>query len=268
MKDRQAPDCLPRGNSLKRFSKRIKDTAGDLFREITVFEYVLWWIARAMMLFVVIFCTDSEKVMCFINMLALYAISFIRLIAPKNSFFSRLSFRCQHIVNFIEIIGTFFGNFLDAYSYIPKYDRILHILSGPLAVMAGYYIIKAIISDANEARKPSATLATGFSFCFSFLIICMWEITEFLGDFFFGTQNQCFYYAPFDDDIWFRIFGYGANHAEGQLPLWDTMMDMIDAAFATILSAFVMYALLKMIEKRKEKRTLPLLQTEKENAAI
>lgn len=217
---------------------------------------MLWWIARAMMLYVVIFCADSEKVMCFINMLALYAVSFIRFIAPGNSFLARLSFRCQHIVNFIEIVGTFFGNFLDAYSHVFKYDRILHLLSGPLAVIAGYYIVKAIISTPEEVKKPSAALAACFSFCFSFLIICMWEITEFLGDFFFGTQNQCFYYAPFDDDIWFRLFGYGANHAEGQLPLWDTMMDMIDAAFATIVSAVIMYAVLKLIEKHRAKKNL------------
>ena len=189
-------------------------------------------------------------------MLALYAVSFIRFIAPGNSFLARLSFRCQHIVNFTEIVGTFFGNFLDAYSHVFKYDRILHLLSGPLAVIAGYYIVKAIISTPEEAKKPSAALAACFSFCFSFLIICMWEITEFLGDFFFGTQNQCFYYAPFDDDIWFRLFGYGANHAEGQLPLWDTMMDMIDAAFATIVSAVIMYAVLKLIEKHRAKKNL------------
>ena len=239
---------------MKKLKNRIKDTFADLFGEITVFEYVLWWIARAMMLYVVIFCVDSERVMCFINMLALYAVSFIRFIAPKKSFFGRLSFRCQHIVNFIEIIGTFFGNFLNAYEYIFKYDRLLHIISGPLAVWAGYYLVKALVSTPTEKKKPSPALASCFSFCFSFLIICMWEITEFLGDFFFGTQNQCFYYAPFDDDIWFRLFGFGANHAKGQLPLWDTMMDMIDAAAATVVSVLVMYAVMKLVERYKTKK--------------
>lgn len=207
-----------------------------------------------MLLYVVIFCAESERVMCFINMLALYAVSFIRLIAPKNSFFARLSFRCQHIINFIEIIGTFFGNFLNAYAVIFKYDRWLHLLSGPLAVLAGYYVIRAIISTPTQTKKPTPALASSFSLCFSFLIICMWEITEFLGDYFFGSQNQSFYYAPFDDDIWFRIFGNGALHGEGQFPLWDTMMDMIDAAWTTFVAAIVLYAVLKLIEKRKEKK--------------
>lgn len=206
-----------------------------------------------MMLYVVIFCAESEKVMCFINMLALYAVSAIRLVAPKKSFFARLSFRSQHIINFIEIVGTFFGNFLNAYAYVFKYDRILHLLSGPLAVIAGYYIVKAIISTPTETKKPTPALASTFSFCFSFLIICMWEITEFIGDFLYGTQNQSYYYAPFDDDIWFKIFGNGALHGEGQFPLWDTMMDMIDAAFTTIISAIVIYAVLKLTEKHKEK---------------
>ena len=43
-------------------------------------------------------------------------------------------------------------------------------------------------------------------------------------------------------------------HGEGQFPLWDTMMDMIDAAFTTIISAIVMYAVLKLTEKHKEKQ--------------
>lgn len=248
---------MPKGTVLNRIKNRIINTWNTLFREITIVEYVLWWIARLMMLYVVIFCVPSERVMCFINMLSLYAISAVRLVAPQKSFFARLSFRCQHIINFIEIIGTFFGNFLNAYEHIFKYDRILHLLSGPLAVIAGYYIVKAVISTPTQLKKPSAALASVFSFCFSFLIICMWEITEFLGDFFFGTQNQCFYYAPFDDDTWFQVFGYGALHGEGQFPLWDTMMDMIDAAFATVVSVIVMYAVLKLIEKRKEKKKLP-----------
>ncbi|MGN1444342.1 MAG: hypothetical protein ACI4XE_10895 [Acutalibacteraceae bacterium] len=239
---------------MNRIKNRIKNTFSALFDEITVFEYVLWWIARLMMLIVVIFCVESERVMCFINMLALYAVSAIRFVAPKSSFLARLSFRCQHIVNFIEIIGTFFGNFLNAYAHIFKYDRILHLLSGPLAIIAGYYVVKAIISTPTETKTPSAALASTFSFCFSFLIIGMWEITEFLGDYFFGSQNQCFYYAPNDDDIWFRLFGDGALHGEGQFPLWDTMMDMIDAAFTTIVSAIVMYAVLKILEKRREKK--------------
>lgn len=241
---------------MNRIKNRIKNTVSALFDEITVFEYILWWVARVMMLVVIIFCVPSEKVMCFINMLALYAVSAIRLTAPKNSFLGRLDFRCQHIVNFIEIVGTFFGNFLNVYERIFKYDRILHFLSGPLAVLAGYYVVKAIVSTPTQTKKPSATLGSVFSFCFSFLIICMWEITEFVGDYLFGTQNQCFYYVPRDDDIWFTLFGNGALRGEGQFPLWDTMMDMIDATTATIVSAVVLYAVLKLLEKHKEKKRL------------
>lgn len=241
---------------MNRWKNRIRNTFGALFEEITVFEYLLWWVARVMMLVVVIFCVPSERVMCFLNMLALYAVSAIRFVAPKNSLLGQLSFRCQHIVNVIEIIGTFFGNFLNAYAHVFKYDRILHFLSGPLAVLAGYYVVKAIVSTPTQPKTPSATLASAFSFCFSFLIICMWEITEFVGDYLFGTQNQSFYYAPFDDDIWFKIFGHGALGGEGQFPLWDTMMDMIDATLATIVSAVVLYAVLRLLEKHKDKTAL------------
>ncbi len=236
-----------------KFVNRIKETWHQLFEEITVAEYVLWWIIRLMMLYAVIFHPDpNERVMCFINMLALYAMSVIRFIAPRKSVLARLDFRCQHIVNFFELFGTFFGNFLDAYSYVNKYDRILHILSGIGAVIAGYYIYKAFESKDGKKKFYSPEIGTFCGVTFSFMVICLWEVTEFIGDYLAGTRNQCYHYVPKDDDIVYRIFGHKA--LDGQLPLWDTMMDMVDAAITTALAAVVMYIALRLWQKHVQKK--------------
>lgn len=240
-----------------RFINRIKSTFNQVFDDISVFEYILWWVARIMLLCAVIFAQNNAyRLLDSVNMLTAYSMSVIRFIAPKKSFIARIDFRVQHLINIMEILGTFFGHLLQAYSYVAKYDRYLHFLSGPLVLIGGYYIYKAFeTKDGKENYRPNPATAT-FSACgFSFAVITLWEIQEFVSDFFIGSQNQGFYYAPFDDDIWFKIFGYGAGNS-GQYPLWDTMMDMIDATLTTVLAAIALYIVLVFIKKRKEKENI------------
>lgn len=234
---------------------RIKSTFFDIFKEITVPEYISWWVIRILFIYAAIMHTDErQRVLCLINMLALYAIPFFRFIFPKNSIFGNLSYRTQHIINFMEFFGSYLGNYIDMHSKVAKYDRILHYLSGIAAVYGGYLIYKAILKKEHKEESHSALLGSTYGMCFSFMIIPLWEITEFFGDFFYGTANQGYWYAPYDDDIFYRVFGHGAVTDGGQLPLWDTMMDMIDATVTTIGSAIVLYIVLVIIDKHKKKK--------------
>lgn len=221
--------------------------------EITIPEYIIIWVIRALVFWAAIKIEDpSQKVMCFVNASSLFALTAIRFVAPKKSFISRLDFRVQHIVGFFELIGTFFGKYLDAYSYINKYDRILHFLSGAGAVIVGYYIYKAIASKDEKKNFHNPALATYSSVSFSFFIIVLWEITEFGGDYLFGSVCQCWYYVPPENDIVFRIFGKVAD--PGQFPVWDTMMDMIDATVMTIIAGVVLYVVLTLWKKHALKK--------------
>lgn len=234
---------------------RIKSTFSDIFKEITIPEYISWWVIRIMFIYAAIMHTDDrQRVLCLINMLALYAIPFFRFIFPKNSLFGCLSYRAQHIINIMEFFGSFLGNYIDMHSKVAKYDRILHYISGVAAVYAGYLIYKAILKKEHKEESHSALLGSTYGMCFSFMIIPLWEITEFFGDFFYGTANQGYWYAPYDDDIFYRVFGHGAVTDGGQLPLWDTMMDMIDATVTTFASAIVLYIVLVIIDKHKKKK--------------
>ena len=125
----------------------------------------------------------------------------------------------------------------------------------------------AILKKEHKEDSHSPLLGSTYGMCFSFMIIPIWEITEFFGDFLYGTANQGYWYAPADDDIFYKVFGHGAITDGGQLPLWDTMMDMIDATVTTIGSAIVLYIVLIAIEKHKKKNAA-LPKKEDEKAAV
>ncbi|MCH5198388.1 MAG: hypothetical protein J1E34_05725, partial [Oscillospiraceae bacterium] len=198
------------------------------------------------------------------NLPAAFAMSLFYFIFPKDSFLGRLNLRCQHIINFFEVLGTFCGHILNAYAYIPKYDRLQHIFSGFAGVIAGYYIYKAFISKENRLKYVNPEAATFSATSFSFMIIALWEVQEFISDYLIGSQNQGYYYVPPENDIFFKIFGDGARRGEGQFPLWDTMLDMIDAAAATAVAGIVLYILLRIIKKKVlEKKELSEQKKEK-----
>lgn len=238
---------------MNRITSKIKFTFDSIFREITVPEYISWWIIRVLLVWAIIACPDSEKFMISVNFLALFAMSLLRFLAGKDSFAQRISFRCQHIINLVELLGTFFNNFLDAGHYIQNFDRLIHLLSGPLAVMAGYYLYKACFKTKEEfitALNPR--VASMFSSGFSFIIICLWEFMEFFGDFFTGTTNQGYNCSPSKNEFWSLVLGRFHAAGAAQYPLWDTMFDMVDAAVTTAVAAVILYAVLKRRIKRSK----------------
>lgn len=242
----------PKEIAMKFIKERILNVWHGIFEEMSVAEYILWWVMRVLFIYAVIMHTDErERTLCAVNMLALYAVSFLHLIAPKNSLLANIPYRAQHVINFMELCGSFLGNFVGLYSVIFKYDRVLHAISGPVAAVGGYFIYKAILKKEKKLDSISPLMGTVFGTCFSLAIVPIWEITEFLGDFLWGTENQGFRYAPAEDDIFYKIFGHGAITDGAQLPLWDTMMDMIDASLTTIVFAFILFGTLHIVLKRK-----------------
>lgn len=222
-----------------------------IFNEITVAEYVSWWIVRAVLVYSVIYASDrAYMILHAVNLPAAFAMSLLCFIFPKDSFFGRLNLRCQHIINFFEILGTFCGHILNAYAHIAKYDRLLHIFSGVAGVMIGYYVYKAFVAKDSNIKYLNPEATTMSSVSFSFMIMVLWEVQEFFSDYFIGSQNQGYYYAPGENDIFFKIFGEGARRGEGQYPLWDTMMDMVDATVTTAIAGVVLYIILRAIKKK------------------
>lgn len=244
-----------------RFKNKVNYVWKKIFDEITVAEYVSWWIVRILIVISIILAEDMTYTLLHaVNLPATFAMSLICFIFPKDSFFGRLNLRCQHIINFFEVLGTFCGHILNAYAHIAKYDRLLHLFSGFAGVIAGYYIYKAFVTKDNRIKHLNPEAATLASVSFSFVIIVLWEVQEFISDFYIGSQNQGYYYAPAENDIFFKIFGDGANRGVGQYPLWDTMMDMIDATVTTVIAGVILYIILRAIQKKvSQKRDVQLI---------
>lgn len=234
-----------------RFVNKIKYVWNKTRSEITTAEYISFWIVRILLIISIILASDKTYVLLHTaNLPAAFAMSLFYFIFPKDSFFGRLDLRCQHIINFFEVLGTFCGHILNAYAYIPKYDRLLHFFSGVAGVIAGYYIYKAFVTKDRSIKSLNPEAATFASVSFSFMIISLWEVQEFISDYYIGSQNQGYYYAPGENDIFFKIFGDGANRGLGQYPLWDTMMDMMDASLTTAAAGIVLYIILRAIKKK------------------
>lgn len=236
-----------------KFKNRVKETWHQMFSEITVFEYILMWVARILLLCAVVFARSPEyRSLDTLNFIATFSMSILRLCAGNKTFISRIDFRVQHIINVFEVFGIFGGHLINMYQYVEHFDRHLHWLAGYLVVIAGYYLYKAFESkNGKENYIPNPQIASMMSFGTSFFLIVAWEFSEFISDFFIGSNNQGYTFTPVYDEWWFRIFGKGAN-VEGQFPLFDTMFDMLDAAIATVIATLILYFVLVRKNKKNE----------------
>ena len=238
---------------MNRIISKAKYTFHSVFEEITVPEYISWWIVRVLLIWAIIACPQSEKIMISINFLALFAMSLLRFLAGKDSFASRINFRCQHIINVVEFLGTFLNNFLNIGHYINRFDRLIHVFSGPLAVIAGYYIFKACFKTEKKFKAAAEPGSTSLFCCgFSFIIICLWEFMEYFGDFFTGTTNQGYNISPSEKEFWYVLLNRFHAAGAAQYPIWDTMFDMFDAAITTAIATVVLYLILRTRNKKNE----------------
>jgi hypothetical protein len=119
--------------------------------------------------------------------------------------------------------ASYLGSSLDFYGIINHYDDIMHFLSGILVTLFGFDLF--IILNVNPLNDSfNRKLVIAFSFSFSLAIAGLWEISEFLIDYFFLANMQA----------------GGLN---------DTMLDMINALLAsipTILAYEVVYKKIKI----------------------
>lgn len=234
-----------------KFKNRVKQTWDQMFTEINKVDYFFFWVARILLLCAVVFArTPAYASLDSLNFLATFAISILRFFAGGKTFIGRIDFRIQHIINVFEVFGIFGGHLINMYQYVEHFDRHLHWLAGYLVVIAGYYLYKAFeMKNGKENYILNPQTAAMFSFGTSFFLIVAWEFSEFISDFFIGSNNQGYTFTPVYDEWWFKLFGKGAG-AEGQFPLFDTMFDMLDAAVATIIATVILY--LVLVRKNKK----------------
>lgn len=113
--------------------------------------------------------------------------------------------------------AQFLGEFLRFYTIFPWWDLFLHGTFGGYTVIIGFHLIQEVIEKKREISKKRCVIFTLiFAFCFSITLGVLWEVFEFLSDYFFKT-----------------------NMTSGSLE--DTMTDLIIKTLLALVTSIICY---------------------------
>lgn len=107
--------------------------------------------------------------------------------------FSKIKIKMPTQVYFIALVFIFLsmylGKVINFYRFFPRWDKFLHLISGPILTLMGYIIFLNLI---NKKVYKGINPVLGILFGVFFSIACAggWEIFEFTSDHLFGTNAQ------------------------------------------------------------------------------
>lgn len=233
-----------------------------LEKDCSIADILFWWCTRAVMFYAFIVMENrAEATLLCANLIATFTVTLVHIVFPEGTFFSRLSYRVQSLITVIVFLGSWCGNFVWLYGIVSRFDLFLHFISGVLCVLGGYYIALTLVKPDS---KRKIWLITVFAFAFSCFLMPAWEISEFIGDFIWGTTNQGFYWGPTDDSFLFKIFGRGAYNT-ALYPLYDTFYDVLLAMVTTVPATIGIYfSMASRLGKGKKES----LETQKKETAV
>lgn len=246
-----------------RVKERVSLEIEKVRRDCSIWDLLLWWCTRAVMVYAFIVMENrAEATLLLANLIGTFAITLIHFILPKNSVLTNVSYKAQSLITIIVFLGSWCGNFVFVYNIVPRFDLFLHLISGYLCVMGGYYIALTLLKPEN---KKQIQLIAIFALCFSFFIMPFWEVSEFIGDFIWGTSNQGFYWGPTDDSFFFKVFGHGVGNTRLYY-LFDTFYDMLLAVVTTVGTFVALYA--GLLFKLKKNKSVAVNITEQDEEKI
>ncbi|AWK52092.1 hypothetical protein DIC82_14210 [Clostridium beijerinckii] len=83
------------------------------------------------------------------------------------------------------LLALYFGEIMKVYTTFWWWDLFLHGMFGSYAVIIGLHLIQGIIVKEKNITEQRFTIFTLiFSFCFSITLGTLWEMVEFLADYF------------------------------------------------------------------------------------
>lgn len=240
--------------------KRFKENMSLLMKEISIPEYILWWMIRVCMILHIKYELRPDRdwidyALPYLLFTLTFAVFIFRTIFPRKATLARLSFKTQTYISCMVFFGTFVGNFFHIYGVDSKigsyhYDWILHAISGVIITMLGYHFLAAMTAGKEKLSPKISTLC---SVGFSFTIMVVWEMIEFFGDFIWGDDNQKYDWTVQTFDPFYPILSKGKPGVE-QYPVFDTNIDMLLALIGTFLTAIVLYAVLSVKAKKEKTR--------------
>ena len=243
----------------EKVSVKFETEKAKLLKDCSAFDITFWWCTRAVMLYAfLVWDNRPEAILLCANLIATFAITLIHIVFPEGTFFSRVNYRAQTLITTIVFLGSYCGNYVWIYNIVPRFDLFLHLVSGVLCTMGGYYIALTLVKPDS---KKNLIIITAFAALFSFFLMPAWEISEFIGDFIWGTVNQGFYWGPADSSFFFKVFGRGAYNTALH-PLFDTFYDVLLAIVTTIPT--IAYVYLSLNAEFKKGKSLTQETEEKE----
>ncbi len=227
--------------------------------QTNIFDVLLWWSVRIAMLYAfAVMENRAEATLLFVNFLGTVAISALHFVTPKESMFCKINYRVQTLLCIIVFLGSYVGNYIEIYYIVGRYDALLHFISGFISFAAGYYLAVTLVKTGTSRENVSVCL---FAIAFSFTVIPIHEVVEFVGDYIWGTANQGFLWEPSDNILLYRFFGRGVGN-ELLIRIYDTMYDMSLAGITSLTSLAVLAVSLK--RKRRAETVLIGTETKKE----
>lgn len=229
-----------------------------LKKELSVFEYISWWLVRAVMIFALVRLfindrTNQNVLLLALNLLASFTVPLVRLLLFPKWLYKRLSFHTQTWLNVLIFFGSFLGQGMSWNHEVTSYDKILHLLAGAVIVFIGNGVAGMFLSDGDRISPLFRTYA---SVGFSYIAIVVWEVFEFFVDYYWPlSTNQAYNISPERDPFFFVIFGLGAQN-ENQWAVFDTNVDMACAMVGALPAAIALFIWLKRKSKHKENVTV------------
>ncbi len=124
----------------------------------------------------------------------------------------KVPFRIQLIYYIFLFAALSLGISLDLYKTVPYYDKVVHLGSGVVSTIVGYYAIVFF-----KAQKTPQLFRMLFIFALSVTIAVLWEYFEFFCDKCLGQSMQ-------------QLVTPGVD---------DTMFDLISASIGAIIGCFL-----------------------------
>lgn len=119
--------------------------------------------------------------------LLLLALIFLPIILVERYGFY-IPFALRFCISLFSFETLFLGHMQDFYDLIPHWDKFVHFQSGILFAICGFILIHSFSYSKKIAVSPF--LITLFIVTFALSVGVVWEVCEFVGDAYFGSQWQ------------------------------------------------------------------------------